>query len=209
MKHYGALFDLDGVLIDTEGTYTTFWNRIDDAFPTHVPHFAQIIKGSNLDAILNTYFKKEDRLRIVEMLNDFQRDMRYEYFDGAMPLVDALRQEGLKCCVVTSSDQKKMEALYQQKPDFASHFDAVVTGEMVTAPKPAPECFILGARLIGCEPRQCLVFEDSFNGLAAGMASGATVVGLATTNPRASLHGKCHHLFDTIAQAHHHLPTLL
>lgn len=195
----GALFDLDGVLLDTEGLYTGFWHEINVAFPTGVPHFEQVIKGSNLAHILNTYFPHDRHDEIVAMLDGFQHDMRYNFFDGALEVVDALREAGVKCCIVTSSDRKKMQSLSEQHPSFENHFDAIVTGEMVAHPKPAPDCFVLGAELIGVSPQKCLVFEDSFNGLDAGMGSGATVVGIATTNPRTEVERKCHLCFDCIS----------
>lgn len=52
----GVLFDLDGVLIDSESIYTEFWEDVDKVFPTNVPDFAHIIKGSTLPKILGTYF---------------------------------------------------------------------------------------------------------------------------------------------------------
>lgn len=183
----GALFDLDGVIIDTETTYSYFWQKVDEAFPTNVPHFSDVIKGSNLDTILNTYFPVEKHAAVVEMLNSFQREMDYPYFAGAMEMVDEMRARGIVTCVVTSSDRKKMEALYAQHPDFASHFSAIITGDMVSAPKPDPECFLLGAAKIGIPIEQCVVFEDSFNGIAAGQSAGAMVVAVATTNPASSL----------------------
>ena len=196
----GALFDLDGVLLDTEGLYTRFWHEVDLAFPTGVPRFEAIIKGSNLGHILNTYFPKNRHDEIVAMLDGFQHDMRYEFFEGALEFVDALHDRGVKCAVVTSSDNKKMMSLHEQHPYFEKHFDTIVTGEMVTNPKPAPDCFLLGANLLDCEIDKCLVFEDSFNGIEAGLRSGATVVGLATTNPRDKVAERCHRCYDTISQ---------
>ncbi len=67
---------------------------------------------------------------------------------------------------------------------------------MVTKSKPDPEGYLIGAKAIGRDPQNCFVFEDSIQGLQAGMASGATVVGLVTTNPREKLQGKAHKLID-------------
>ena len=135
----GVLFDLDGVLIDTEGTYTQFWEAVDRHFPTGVEGFAQVIKGSNLHNILHTYFPTEKmRAQVTEMLDNFQHDMEYNYFPGAIELLKELKSNGIACCIVTSSDKRKMESLYSQHPDFPSHFDAIVTGNMVTEPKPSP-----------------------------------------------------------------------
>ena len=62
--------------------------------------------------------------------------------------------------------------------------DRILTGEMFARSKPAPDCFLLGMEIFGATPENSYVFEDSFHGLQAGMTSGATVIGLATTNTR-------------------------
>ncbi len=189
----GVLFDLDGVLIDTEGTYTQFWEAVDRRFPTGVEGFAQVIKGSNLHNILHTYFPTEQlRAQVTEMLDDFQRDMQYNYFPGAIHLLEELKAAGIACCIVTSSDSRKMDSLYSQHPDFTSHFDAIVTGNMVSEPKPSPECFLLGAKMLGINIKDCVVIEDSINGLKAAWASGAHVIGLCTTCPKDAIAPHCH-----------------
>jgi HAD superfamily hydrolase (TIGR01509 family) len=195
----GVLFDLDGVLIDTEGTYTQFWEAVDRHFPTGVEGFAQVIKGSNLHNILHTYFPTEEmRAQVTEMLDNFQRDMQYNYFPGAIELLKELKSNGIACCIVTSSDKRKMESLYGQHPDFPSHFDAIVTGNMVSEPKPSPECFLLGAKELGIDIKDCVVIEDSINGLKAGMASGAHVIGLYTTCSCEAIAPHCHMVAPTI-----------
>ena len=65
--------------------------------------------------------------------------------------------------------------------------------------KPDPEGYLKGAELIGIPIEDCFVFEDSLQGLQAGMSSGATVIGLATTNPRERLKGKAHRIIDDFA----------
>ena len=192
----GVLFDLDGVLLDTEGFYSELWEKVNDRFPTGVPNFSQVIKGSNLEKILNTYFAPEHHDDIVSMLGEFQRNMRYNFFNGVTEFLVALKQAGIPMCVVTSSDEAKMQAVYAQHPHFTDFFDAIVVGNMVTRCKPDPECFLMGAERIGCNIADCYVFEDSFSGLAAGMAAGAHVIALATTNSRESLKGKANKIID-------------
>lgn len=199
-KNKGVLFDLDGVLIDTEGIYSQFWEAVDRRFPTGVKNFAQVIKGSNLHNILHTYFPtKEMREQVNDMLNAFQREMRYDYFPSAINLLKELKSNGIACCIVTSSDKKKMESLYCQHPDFSSHFDAIITGNMVNEPKPSPECFLLGAQELGIDIMDCVVVEDSINGLKAGIASGARVIGLSTTCSREAIAPFCHLIAENIA----------
>ena len=92
-----------------------------------------------------------------------------------------LRDAGIPMAIVTSSDRKKMMSLYRQHPDFPALFDHIITGDMVVKAKPDPYCYQLGAQMIGVDIKDCIVVEDSRNGLLAGRASGARVVGIATT----------------------------
>ena len=192
----GILFDLDGVLLDTEGIYSEFWAAIDKQYPTHVVHFTDVIKGSNLATILNTYFDPSHHDDIKVMLSQFQSNMQYRFFPGAVAWLDKLRDASLPMAVVTSSDEHKMEAVYAQHPGFNDYFEAVVVGEMVTKPKPSPECFLLGARLLGVDIANCYIFEDSINGIEAAHASGAKVIGLSTTNPKELLQDKANLVID-------------
>ena len=75
-------------------------------------------------------------------------------------------------------------------------FDTLVTADRITQGKPDPMCYLLAAKDLNVSPEDCIVFEDSFNGLKAGMASGATVIGLATTNSREDIAPLCHYVLD-------------
>ena len=173
----GVLFDLDGVLLNSEHIYSHFWDEVDRRYPTGVPNFSSVIKGSNLHEILSTYYPDDELKRCVtQMLDEFQRHMQYDFFPEAIAFVKELRRAHTPMCVVTSSDQKKMQSLYAQHPHFRALFNAIITGDMVRQAKPAPECFLLGAESIGVDIKSCVVFEDSVKGLMAGMESGATVV---------------------------------
>lgn len=191
-----ALFDLDGVIIDTENIYSTFWGAIDKRFPTGIVNFAQAIKGMNLQEILGNHFPAEIQDQVKEMLIQFQADMKYDYFPGAMDFVRMLSSAGFTVAIVTSSDQQKMNELYRQHPEFKSSFDVIVTGDMVSHAKPHPECYLLAAQMAECDIKDCIVFEDSINGLKAGLASGAKVVGLSTTYSAESVSPLCHLMVD-------------
>ncbi len=180
-KQCGVLFDLDGVLLDSEGLYTIFWEQMDQEYPTGIENFASYIKGLHLKRILGYFKNDEERQQVLNKLVDYERNMRYEFFPGALEFVHRLRDAGIHMAIVTSSDRKKMQSLYSQYPDFPTLFDHIITGDMVTKAKPDPDCFLLGAQLLGIDIKDCIVFEDSRNGLIAGRASGARVIGLATT----------------------------
>ena len=97
---------------------------------------------------------------------------------------------------MTSSNELKMEAVYHSHPEVRTLFGPVLTADMFTASKPDPQCFLLGMKTCGSTPESTFVFEDSVNGLKAGMASGATVVGLTTTNPRKTVEPLCHYVIE-------------
>lgn len=195
------LFDLDGVLIDTEGTYSRIWAEIDKRFPTGYPDFTERIKGTNLHSILTTYFPDPDkRAGALALLNSYESAMTYTPFAGARQFVEAARSRGVKCAVVTSSDKLKMEKLYAQQPWVRDLFDVTITGDMVTESKPAPECFIRAATLLGKHPSGCVVFEDSVLGIEAGLRSGAKVIALATTVARSAIRGDVERIYDQISQ---------
>ena len=177
----GVLFDLDGVLLDSEGQYSIFWEQMDREYPTGIPEFASYIKGFHLTRILSYFANEEVRQQVLDKLQEFERQMRYEFFPGALDFVRRVRDAGIPMAIVTSSDHKKMQALYSQYPEFSTLFDKIITGDMVTKAKPDPDCFLMGARQLGVDIKDCIVFEDSRNGLIAGRASGALVVGISTT----------------------------
>ena len=180
-KTRGVLFDLDGVLLDSEGQYSIFWRAMEERFPTGVDDFSNYIKGFHLARILGYFASDEIREQIVQELVEFEKNMRFEFFPGALAFVNRLREAGIPMAIVTSSDHKKMQALFSQHPEFPSLFDVIITGDMVTKAKPDPDCFLLGAKQLGIDIKDCVVFEDSRNGLIAARASGASVIGVATT----------------------------
>lgn len=184
-EEIGVLFDLDGVLLDTEGIYTDFWQAIDDKYPTGVPGFTHIIKGSNLKTILDTYYPdKKLQEVIIEILDNFEKEMKYRPFADAMKFVEELNERGIRTCIVTSSSMIKMNNAFEQLPGFRDMFDGLITGDMVKNCKPDPEGYLMAADMLGVKPENCYVFEDSLQGIQAGINAGCKVVALTTTVAR-------------------------
>lgn len=191
-----VLFDFDGVIVDTEGQYSRFWNRMGREYLDD-PLFGDRVKGKTLTLIYDTYFPDPDvRQRLTRALDDFERQMTYDYVPGVRDFLADLRRHDVRTAVVTSSNLKKMQSVYRQRPEMPSLFDRILTAEQFTRSKPAPDCYLLGMQLFGVTPQETCVFEDSLNGLKAGWDSGATVVGLATTLPRETIAPLCHHVID-------------
>ena len=195
-----VLFDLDGVLLDSEGQYSIFWDSMDKEYPTGVPDFARFIKGFHLTRILSYFADDLVRRQVLESLLAFEHNMRYTFFPGALELVRELRESGVPMAIVTSSDQKKMASLYSQHPEFPTLFDKIVTGDMVTKAKPDPDCFLMGAKQLGVDIRDCIVLEDSRNGLIAARDSGARVIGLCTTLPAEEVQPLCDLMVNEVSE---------
>lgn len=182
-----VLFDLDGVVFDTEPQYSVFWGGVCRQYHPEQPGLENVIKGSTLDQIYHKWFAgplTKEQAGITERLNEFERQMRLDYVAGFTEFCTELRRRGIRTAVVTSSNRPKMENVYRQHPEFTRLMDAVLTSEDFERSKPDPDCYLKGAARFGVEPSECVVFEDSFNGLKAGRAAGMAVVGLTTTNPR-------------------------
>lgn len=180
-----ALFDLDGVVFDTESQYSVFWGGIGRAYHPEVAEFDRKIKGQTLVQIYDKWFAGDAPLQasITAQLNEFERQMKYEYIPGAEAFIRRLKRLGVRTAVVTSSNAEKMSRVYAAHPELCDElFDEILTAERFTRSKPAPDCYLLGAEVFGVDVADCVVFEDSFHGLQAGRDAGMKVVGLATTN---------------------------
>ena len=108
--------------------------------------------------------------------------MHYDFIAGFEALVADLHAHGVRTAVVTSSNVPKMESVYRYQPGFRSLFDAILTSEDFEHSKPDPDCYLKAAERLGAQIDECIVFEDSFNGLRSGRVAQMAVVGLATTN---------------------------
>lgn len=177
-----ALFDLDGVLIDSESIYTVFWNRMNELFPTGIDNFPYVIKGTTLPQILDRYFpdpKVQAELRVY--LKKQEAEMVYRIFPGVEGFLKALKEKDIPTAIVTSSNDAKMKVLFDSLPGFRDYFDVVVTDTDVTRSKPDPQGYMLAAERLGVPSEHCVVFEDSRAGLEAGRRAGGKVVAVATT----------------------------
>ncbi len=189
-----ALFDLDGVVFDTESQYSVFWGAQCREFHPELPGLEHRIKGQTLTQIYDAWFSgplTDKQPLITGRLNDYERQMDYDYIAGFEAFIDSLNHQGVKTAVVTSSNMPKMEAVYAKRPEFKDLFDAILTSEDFERSKPDPDCYLKAAGRFGVEPKNCVVFEDSFNGLKSGRAAGMYVVGLATTNAADTIRPLC------------------
>ena len=176
-----CLFDLDGVLVDSERIYTKIWEAIEKQWPTGLENFAYKIKGTTLEDILERHFPEDAREDITKELLRLEGMMIYGPMPGAIEFIDALKAKGIPVALVTSSNGLKMDHLWHDMPGFKEKFDVIITGDEVSNSKPDPEGYLAAAKALGVDPKRCAVFEDSLQGVKAGNAAGAFVIGVAGT----------------------------
>lgn len=181
-----VLLDMDGTLVDSTSVVERLWlawaepHGIDPATVLRVVHGRQ---GHQSMAIMLPERDHAINLRENEMMlaNESSDVEGVVAIPGADVLLDALAP--FPHAVVTSANIALMTARMQAAgltvPDLA------VTAESVSASKPDPEGFLLGARLLGIDPEECIVFEDSGAGIQAGLAAGMRVIGVG---PHAAAH---------------------
>lgn len=191
-----ALFDFDGVIMDTEGLYTEFWTGLGKKYFDNAD-FGLQVKGQTLKQIFGQYIPDlQIQHEIEEALDKFEHDMPYRFIPGVEAFLEELKAAGAPTAIVTSSNGRKMENVYRIFPDFRQKTDLILTSEFFTRSKPAPDCFLLGMEKLGGTPESTFIFEDSFHGLQAARDAGGIVIGLATTNPREAITSKAGHVID-------------
>lgn len=180
-----VLFDFDGVVADTESLYGQFWGKIGKKYHPGMPDFAAKIKGTTMQYIFRTYFAdytEEEQHEIERACSRFEQQMDFPEIPGAIRFIRVLKQKGLKVGLVTSSPHSKME-MALKKMGLSAIFDTVVTADRISMGKPDPQCYLLAAKDLASDPRECIVFEDSLPGIQAGKSAGMKVIALSTTHP--------------------------
>lgn len=184
---------MDGVMLDTEPQYDKFWKHASERYNIGIPDFEKKIKGTTLPNILKKYFSEytdKELDTLCKELDVFESNMEYPQIPGSIHFVQSLKNKGYKVGLVTSSTDTKLVGVYRAH-GFDRLFDTIVSAARVEHGKPNPDCYLLAAKDLNVDVENCIVFEDSFAGVDAGIAAGMPVIGLATTNPADSLKDKC------------------
>ena len=176
-----VLFDMDGLMFDTESVYTLTWPWAAKEFGYEVTR--DVVEGAiGLNAedgrrhFEQAYGKDFPfypiRIRRLEIAMDYIRTHGLTVKKGLYNLLDFLKENGLKTAVATSSEHPRADE-YLRMSKLTSAFDAVICGEDVTLGKPNPQIFLTAAERIGADIRRCIVLEDSQNGIKAAFRAGA------------------------------------
>ncbi|MCI6859086.1 MAG: HAD family phosphatase [Eubacterium sp.] len=185
----GVIFDMDGLLFDTERLYRESWKNTAIAFGrVPDPMFPQAVCGTSGEMMLELirqYYPGVDAIEFkaacVDPIEHYLKTSTPEK-PGIHEMISYLKENGVKIAIASSSNKNTIiQNLKNTK--LINYFDIVVSGEDVHFGKPNPEIFLLAAEKMGLDPKECYVFEDGFNGIRAGAAAGCATVMIPDLNP--------------------------
>jgi beta-phosphoglucomutase family hydrolase len=188
---WGAIFDWDGVIIDSSAHHNEAWERLAAEEHRELPegHFKTGFGRKN-EVIIPEILKwtsdpgevKHLGLRKEELYREVMAEAALEPLPGVWEFLQSLHAAGIPRAVGSSGARQNID-LALAKIGLAGLFDAIITGEDVKIGKPNPEVFLKAAAAIHREPTRCVVFEDAQVGIQAAKAGGMRVIGIATTHP--------------------------
>ena len=180
----GVLFDMDGVILDTEKLYTRFWCEAAQAlgFPLTyemalgMRSLSHEVGERQLKAYLGEKVDYQQvRSKRIELMTAYISENGVEIKPGIHELLQFLNEKGLKKAVATSSPLDRTKE-YLSQVGLVDAFDELVSGHMVEHGKPAPDIYLYAADKLGLKPEECLVLEDSPTGLLAAYRAGCIPV---------------------------------
>lgn len=185
------MFDFDGVVVDTEPIYDLFWNDAAKRYGLGIDNFADIIRVRPYRIFWRSIFRIYGGVppMVTKESTEYEKTMPLPPMPGSIEFIRMLKEHGVQIGLVTSSDNAKVKRAFRLL-HLDNLFDTLVTADRITQGKPDPMCYLLAAKDLNVSPEDCIVFEDSFNGIQSGKDAGMRVIGLSTTNPAESLRDK-------------------
>ena len=189
----GILFDMDGTLIDSEPVHCRAYQMVLEPMGHHMTYedFGTLL-GSTRPVILARIHAmfgafpisdEEFERRVAENKNRINEAEGYPLVEGVPQMLVRMKAAGYRLAVASSSPQAYIEKVMAVL-GLTEYFELLVSGETVANPKPAPDIFLKAAEELGLEPSECLVIEDSHNGVLAAKAAGMCAA--AFLNPHSS-----------------------
>jgi beta-phosphoglucomutase len=188
MKVKGLLFDLDGVLVSTEKNHFLAWRNTAQALGIdfneedneHLKGVSRIESLKKILALGNLSISEEKFNELLVFKNKSYLDSiknlsKNELLPGVLDLLEEAAKINLPLGVGSSS---KNAVFILEKLQITNYFKVIIDGNLVKNPKPHPEVFINGSSLLGIVPKDCMVFEDAYSGVAAAKSGGFIVVGV-------------------------------
>ncbi|BET68785.1 beta-phosphoglucomutase family hydrolase [Opitutales bacterium ASA1] len=207
----GALFDWDGVIIDSSAQHEESWERLalEERRPLPADHFKrgfgmknEVIIPDVLGWSVDAAELRRMSLRKEAIYREVVAERGIEPLAGVRTFLERLRAAGVPCAIASSTHRANID-LSLGRMGLEGCFARIVSAEDVAHGKPHPEPYEKAAQMLGCDPRRCVVFEDALMGIDSGLAAGAKVVAVTTTNPRDVLAASgAHRVVDRLDELH-------
>lgn len=192
---WAALFDMDGVLVDNTDFHINAWLQFAQNHdrPLTKEQYVEHINGHvSADAMAYVFERSIPPGELIVLTEEKEAIYRALYrahlapAPGLLDFLGALKAEQVRLAVGTSAPESNVRFTLDGLP-LRSWFDSIVDAGMIHRGKPDPEIYLTAAKRVGIEPVRCVVFEDAFAGVEAGLRAGMKVVALATTHTRDEL----------------------
>ena len=179
---FSVIFDMDGTLLDTQRICIPAWDYAGklqgfENLGEHIPNVCGMNQNgwmgylkTNFPTLDVDVFKQDARQYILD-------NGKVEFKKGAKEILEFLKQNNIKIGLASGTSRGSAEH-HLNELKIMDVFDAIVAGNEVEKGKPAPDVFLLTAQKMGVSPETCFVFEDSENGIKAGVASGMKTIGI-------------------------------
>lgn len=201
----GAIFDMDGLLFDTELVYNQAWHEVAKQHKLSIhPEMLDAIRGTNgvfMQQIVNSYWPEVHAEKLIDEVFENSRRILTQSVPmkpGVHELLDYMKSNNIVLALASSAP---LDFIYSNLKiaKIFSYFDIIVSGEQVTRGKPAPDIFLLAAEKLRLNPEDCYVFEDGLHGVHAGIQAGcATIMVPDLVAPTEDLHESCIGIYDSL-----------
>lgn len=187
----GVLFDMDGLVLDTEVLYSRFWREACGAFGFSMSYEQSLkMRALNRQAgaeMLKQFFGPEAdytaiRQERIRRMDAFVATEGVTAKPGIRELLDRLKEKSIPTAIASSSPTERIEA-YMNSVGLLDRFDKLCSGYQVAHGKPEPDIFLYGAECLGVPPENCLALEDSYAGLLSAHRAGCLPVLIPDLDP--------------------------
>lgn len=187
----GAIFDMDGVLINSEILYQRFWIEALSFFGYNATenHILSLrsLTGKNAEKKLKSFFGEElnyqkVKEKRIELMDNYISKNGVEAKPGGDFILQYLKEKGIKLALATSSPFERAKE-HLSLVGLYKYFDEFVFGSMVKNSKPQPDIYLLAAKKLNFLPEECIAVEDSPNGAIAGINAGCKTVFIPDLTP--------------------------
>lgn len=183
-KIKGAIFDMDGLMLDTEKLLVRFWKEAAKEFgynmtDENVFEIRSLSRKYSIPLLKGIFGEEfpfnKVRSRRITLMNDYIDKYGFEVKKGLFELLDYLKNNNYLIAVATATDRERAES-YLKKIDAYKYFDAVICGDMVNNGKPEPDIYLTASGKLGLPAVECVAFEDSPNGIKSAHSAGCKVI---------------------------------